>query len=444
MPRLRPFITAALLLAICAWAWAGGPCVVSSQAAGAAGEYPAGPGKSSAEGARPPLAVTVKPEGFTDARVVWPVEFAAPLEEAAFAPEVVHYLVGPSGDLFACQVEAFKKPAVYRGYRWAHLKVAVPLVEATYTVMRGQGASAADASSAQDSPAVPRVRAQGGCIEAGGVKAYYVRGLFTILHRLDVGAWQAVPDYMSGLINPQQGVRLVLRDRLRHADFVLEPRCNEDGFRLEGRGPVEASAVYEGVFAGRESVDEIPFEARVSLLANRFLRVNVKIPAGAFDEKVYGLEKLVLTVPILLPQATRVTFGGTSDNLSGLAYWEGQARLSLDANESYEFADGIAPPVCGKGPVTWIRYGDREAGVALFWKEGAVPLEFTADYNQDLLRLAVTPVRTDDGSREADVFFLFDTEGTAPGYIAACARALRHPPSATVSQIYLKAVTKAR
>lgn len=438
-PRLRLFITSGIILALCAWAQAGESLSASSQAAGAPGAAPAETGGLSAEGAGVPLAITVKPGPFADAQVIWPVEFAAPLKEAAFAPGVVHYLVGPSGDLFACQVEAFKKFTVRRGYRWAHIKAMVPLAEATYTVMRKKDDSVAD-----DSAAMPRVHAEGGCIRAGDVKLYYVRALFTILHRLDVGKWVAVPDYMSNLINPQQGVRLVLRDRLRHADFTLDPHCSKDGFWLEGHGPVEISTVHKGVFAGRESVGEIPFEARVSLLANRFLRVNVKIPAGAFDEKVYDLEKLVLTVPILLPQATRVTFGGTSDNLSGLAYWEGQARLSLDANESYEFADGIAPPVCGKGPVTWIRYGDREAGVALFWGKGAAPLEFTADYNQDLLSLAVTPVPNDDGSREADVFFLFDTGETDPGYIAACARALRHPPSATVSQIYIRAVTKAR
>lgn len=393
-----------------------------------------------AEDVVPPLTVVVKPAGHTDAAVVMPVEFTAPLESAAFSGNTAHYTLGPNGELFACQVEPFGQVHVDLGYRWGRVRMLAPLVEQTYHVLSTRNASR---------PEVPLVATllgpDGAVLETNIVRLTFDHALFTVARSVQVAGKPAVPEYRRGLMNRQQGLALVVTDRLRQADFPLAPKVAEGGFRLLQSGPVEASVACEGVFAAPGGVSAVPFEASVSLFANHILSVNVRVPAGAFDEETYELKRLTITLPLLLRRAAGVAFGGTYEHVAGVKRWQGRAHLAVREDGSYEFTDANGSVVSGKGPVTWAHYGNGEGGVACFWRDGAAPVEFAVvEYDHDLVSLSVTPVKQEDGSHEAGASFLFPVRGADPALLGSCAAALAHPAAAAADQAYIEAVTRAR
>lgn len=413
------------------WKWVG--CVTAAAAVLAAvasaavgGELPG------------PMTVAIEPGDNENAGIVMPVSFEAPFAADDLDPSVLHYLLGSNGGLFACQVEAVDEPPPGETCRWARVRASVPFARRDYVMVQNRLATRPDIPVAG---AV--LRSGGATFSTRRLKVQLDAAPFILLRRLDLDGRETVAEYFPGLLNRQQAIEVVVTDIFRHADFALSPALAEDGFSVCEKGPVEAKATYRGAFSGRGDIGEIPFEATISLVSNGLVAVRVKMARGVQEREAFRLKSVNLRLPLLLELPSGVSFGNREGEVSGRESWRGVAKLAVDADGSYKFDDGKGLPISGEGGVTWISYGDRDAGVAIF-PQGDAGFEFAADCKEDLIELAVTPVEAEDGSYEVTVYYLFHAGRLRRGFAEGCAEALLEPATATVDAEYIEAMTGAR
>jgi hypothetical protein len=367
------------------------------------------------------------------------VTFDAPLEPAVFSPGTEHYIVGTGGDLHACQVTPLEAESAL-GYRWARLRAFLPLTGGTYTLF---------ATGTGVRPDVPVVGAANlparTVFDTGRSTVTFSPLYFTMVRDAWAGGRPVIPVYDDRIVNVQQGVQLVITDVFRHADFTLEAKLAEDGFRFIEGGPAQSTVAYTGKFIGHQSVPEVPFVAEVSLYANDILGLRVTLDYEGIDREAYEPTAVRVTVPLLRAEATWVTFGGAGESLRGLPRWEGGSDLSVAADGSYVFNDAEGPAVAGKGPVTWVHYGGDSGGSAFFWYPGSTPVEFAVvDYSQDLITLGAAPSLEENRKLSVQIWILLDAGAPNASRLAAIAEALREPPTAVVDEKYIRAITRAR
>lgn len=418
-----------------------GRSLLPSLLAAAAALLSGDPIAAAAEGTAAPLmAVTVNASGPDERSVEVPVSFTAPLETRDLAEGVSHYLVARNGSIHACQVEPLGRAPAKLGYRWANLQAALAPADETYILL------VARESVRPDVPLAGAALLPGDevALGTGAVQVLLKKWRFSVFDSVKVSDRQIIPAYVPNLINPQQGLKMIVTDTFRHADFTLTPRLLGDGFRLLERGPVRASAVYEGVFEG-EYIEDIPFTATVGLLCTDVIEVKVDVAGGAFDDEVYDLKSVVITLPLVLETAARLSFGGEGHNVEGAKRWEGGAALEVAADGSYAFGETDGPQINGRGPLAWAHYGSDEGGAGFIWEAGSPPVSVEVlDYEQDLLAVSFSPVKLDDGAWQARLYILFDDGSRSRGRLDALARAIENPPQATVDPRYVKTITKAR
>ena len=392
------------------------------------------------ETAAPPMTVEVSAAGPDERSVEVPVCFTAPLETRDMAEGVSHYLVANNGSVHACQVDTMGQPPAKLGYRWANLQVALAPADQTYTLL------VARESIRPNVPLAGAALLPGDDLELGteDVQVILKKWRFSVFDSVKVRDTQVIPAYLPNLINPQQGLKMIVTDTFRHADFTLTPRIAREGFRLIERGPVRASAAYEGVFEG-EYTEDIPFTATVGLLCNDVIELKVDVAAGAFEDEVYDLKSVVITLPLLLETGARLSFGGEGHNVQGAKRWEGSAALEVAADGSYTFGDADRPRINGRGPLTWAHYGSDEGGAGFIWEGPSAPVSVEVlDYGHDLLAVSFSPVKLDDGAWQAHLYILCNDADRRYRRLDALARAIENPPQAVVDPRYVTIVTKAR
>jgi len=387
----------------------------------------------------PPMTVKVSAERPGDTSAVVPLTFSAPFPTSDLAPGTSHYLVSTDGAVRACQIEPLGAPRADLSYRWVNVTAALPAVDRTYTLLVARESLR---------PEIPLVGAalmpaDSVALTSENVEIRLARWRLRLFESAAAAGRTIVPQYVEGLINRQQGFEMVVTDTFRHADFMMTPRMLDDGFRLDERGPVRASGVYSGAFES-EYLDEMPFEMAVSLLSSDVVEVKITIAAGAFQEEVYDLKSVVVTLPLLLESAARLSFGGPSHNFQGAKRWRGTAALDVGDDGSYTFEDAQGAVVRGAGPLSWAHYGSDEGGAAFVWEACSRPVSVrVADYSQDLLEVALAPSRLESGDWQARLYIVFDA-GARRRDLDALAQALASPPRAAVDERYVKFITKAR
>lgn len=411
----------------CVFAWA-------TWAAGGAGAVQE-PAQETHEAFLPPAIVEVVPAGRSDARVAVPVEFTIPLPTADLADGVTHYLVATTGVMVACQTEPLDSPQAEPGYRWVKMTASAPVAAARYTLLT---------SHANLRPEIPLAgvvaRHSETILQASGLRLLFDPARFTLFHAVQIGSRQAVGEYHEEIINIQQGVTVTLVDVFRQAEFTLLPRVEKGSLRIEREGPAVASVVYEGRFVGHKSVPEIPFEAHLSISAGGLVGVGITFDMDGVGGEAFRIEKVTLRLPLLLKGASRVSFGGAGEDLAGALSWKGRSTLDVAVDGSFRFQDVDGALISGKGPLSWIHYGDVTGGVAVLWGSRPPARFAVAEYDEDLL---VIDAGVENG-KEASIYFRFFDGANDTLALDSEAAALKAPPSVTVDPRYIKAVTKAR
>ncbi len=388
----------------------------------------------------PALNVDVRTSQPGSPSVSVPVSFAAPMDRRDLAPGASQYLVSSEGVIHACQVEPFGEPPVDRGYRWANLSASLPPVDERYTLLVAHESTRpkvpiAGAMSVSPSEVI---------LFTESTRVSLSTWRFRVLDAVEVGSRQVVPPYVEGLINPQQGMALVVTDTYRYADFTMKARAVDDGFSMSARGPTRASAIYSGAFK-HEYIDDIPFDVTISLFSNDVIEITTSISQSAFDDDIYELKSVVITLPLVLESAARLSFGGDGHTVVGEKRWHGSAALHVDDGEGYRLEDAEGREISGKGPLSWVHYGSREGGAGFMWEPRCAPFSFeVADYDQDALVISMTPAEIESVGFVARAFVIFDDGFDKRIDLDALARALARPPRAQVDDRYVRYIMGVR
>lgn len=402
-----------------------------------------------------PIAVNVRFQGpQSDAAV--PVEFTLPLGPGAFEANL--YLVDAAGGKgrYLCQARP-ASPAPLRiapegegpattGFVAARVTALLPRRDGAYFLVSSRerlGEREKVVSSAEMGTQAS--------MDGGGVHLEFNANRLSIIDAASVGGTVIIPQYVEKLINRQQALELIVTDRFRHADFTLRAGAKPLAARPLITGPVVGTAVYDGVFQSAGGVEEIKFRLAVSLAADGLVRVGVAFGPGAFDPERIAVKGVRITLPLVLADASALSFGGSDAEAAGRAFWKGGARLAASGG-SYEFADGDGARIRGKSAVSYADYGDNRAGMSVIWGDSGLLVEVAVDFTNDVVDVTLSPDRAageafagtggEASIAEAEVFLLLRPGARDRARISALAETISRPAEVTIDAGYLKAAAK--
>ena len=346
------------------------------------------------------------------------------------------YLIGDHRQVYACQLESIDRIPEGRTFDWARVTTLVPRRPQLLRLVRLRGPIPAGALTVSS-------RLAGGLLtlKSANVEFCARPTFFRVAEQVVLHDHTILPPFVENLVNRQQNVELVVTDTLRHADFPLSPQTPEQGFAVDRPGPVIASGLYRGTFAGDESVPAIPFEGRVGMTAQGLSFISVTLPAGGIDLAKYRVKDLHLTVPILLEESASLGFGSAFSQSRGRRFWKGVSRLTANSDGKYSFTDCDGSGASGSSGLCWADYASERAGLGIIWSGKAVSVEITCDHNEDLIDIRLAPSSQAPGAPvTAEVYLYFHTGLADRNILGYLADGLAHPPALRVSEEYVKAV----
>jgi hypothetical protein len=359
-----------------------------------------------------------------------PVVFEAPLAKSDMGPAGGCRLIGGPGNSNLCQAVPTRKPP-QGSRRWYSLAALLPYKDATYLL------SWTNEDLPPDTPVVTTlVESDNISLDTGQVRVYLDRGRFDVFDQLSAAGRDMIPRYVTDLFNAQQGVEVVLTDRIRHVDFTLLPDASPE-CSVESTGPVVTTVLYKGTLSNKD-MKGVGYEARVTLAASGVAGLDMRIVPGAFDTQVLAAKSVKITLPTVLKGAAALSFGGTAAHTEGREFWKGKGRLTA-RGDGFELVEGDAATMPGKDRVTWASYADDVAGIGVAWGTRQAPAEVAVDYNEDLVSVTLTPRSSTASPAEVVVYFAFKPLYDLPEVLPGIAEAIDNPPTMTVSEDYLKA-----
>jgi len=386
----------------------------------------------------PPLTVAVSFGDLGAGGNLLPVQFIAPITRNNAASDGSYRLDGGPAGGFVAQASPLKVDSTEAGCALYEVKALLPRKDATYMLVKSDG------PLPESQPLVATLNdADRISLDTGKVSISFDAKRFSFLDEARVSGHAMVPDYVTNLINRQQGIQLVLTDHIRHVDFTLLSEPNPK-FSVEEVGPVATTVLCKGTFAGGERLPKVEYEARITLAASGVIGLDIVLVKGSYDPAVMKATAFKITLPLVLKRAAALSFGGTTPCVSGRSFWTGQSHLTVSDNGSYEFTDADKSTVTGAQKVTWADYGDDEGGVGIVWGSRQAPAELTVGYNEDLLELSLTPRAGKESPAEVTAYFIFHPLSENTTSLAGMSAAMDSPPTATVSEAYLRTVTRTK
>lgn len=364
-------------------------------------------------------------------------QFDIPMPTFGYANTDTVYLIGAPGQVYACQLEPSSVASTGRTFKWIRMTALVPNRSQTLD-LAAVGGLMPSAVLVVASQATSR----GATLESHDVKLDFAADKFRFAESLSLFGRELMPRYADDLLNRQQSVELIVTDRYRHIDHVLRPEVAPEGFSLEKSGPVLAVALYKGRFAGEKGAPSVDFEARVSLAAHGVICFRVTIPESGLDRTAFAVKELRLTIPCVLATASTLDFGGFYENSLGPEHYEGYGALSVKADGSWTFADSKAGSLKGKAGISWADYNNGDAGLAFIFEPKKNALSITADYNEDIIEVGLTPGDSASGAQMSMELYMLAHGGRAGkkmlGHVSDC---ILNPPAVAPCESYIKAVT---